>query len=195
MRRRRLWAAPGVLAAVALAGCGSSQTVSSSSVPRPAATTTATRTSAAPSASVPACTGSQLKLAYAGTEGATGHLELTLALRNVSAHKCGLRGYPAARLLDAGGHTLPMRASNGGGFFPDTLERPHLVVLDPGSDARYGVSFVTNNEYAGARLCLLATALMSRTPGATRWTRVALGGAGRPRIAPCGGRLVLSPVY
>jgi hypothetical protein len=67
-------------------------------------------------------------------------------------------------------------------------------VLKPGGRARFGVSFVTNNEFAGAHVCRTAAAAMSSAPGAAgHWWRLSLRGA--PRISPCGNQLVVSPVY
>jgi hypothetical protein len=68
-------------------------------------------------------------------------------------------------------------------------------MLQPGARARYGLSFATNNEYAGARHCSTAAALMSRAPGVAEWARVRVGQGVGPKIAPCGPQLVLSPVY
>ena len=91
MWRMHRWnAAAAALLTLALAGCGSSESHSSTSA------STAPHSAGAPHASV--CSGSQLTLSYAGTEGATGHLELHLAVRNTSQTACLVRGYPAARL-------------------------------------------------------------------------------------------------
>ena len=84
-----------LLAGLALAACGSSQSSSSASTAR-GGTTPKAQTSPAQAP----CAASQLRLSYVGTEGATGHLEVTLALHNASARPCTLRGYPSARLLD-----------------------------------------------------------------------------------------------
>jgi Protein of unknown function (DUF4232) len=178
-----------LLAGLALAACGSSQSTSSTSTARSGTTPKApTSTAQAP------CAASQLRLSYVGTEGATGHLEVTLALHNTSARPCTLRGYPSARLLDKGGAALPLTIKRGGGFFPDTQRRAGPVVLKPGGRARFGVSFITNNEFAGAHVCRTAAAAMSSAPGAAgHWWRLSLRGA--PRISPCGNQLVVSPVY
>jgi hypothetical protein len=187
------------LTALALGACGSSQTTSSSA---PAVSVPATQSSSsanhAKSASgepaADACAGTQLKLAYVGTEGATGHMEVTLALRNGSAQSCTLRGYPAARLLDGSGQPLPMQVKRGGGFFPDTLAAPAAVVLKPDARARFGLSFVTNNEFKGAHTCRTAATVMSLAPAAgAQWLRLSLHQA--PRISPCGDQIVLSPIY
>ena len=175
------------LLALALVGCGSSQTGSSTSTSTP-------RHSAGASHAAAGCRPSQLALSYAGTEGATGHMELTVAVRNTSQTACELRGYPGARLLNGTGRALPLRVARGHGFFPDTESAPRRVSLAPGERAHFGVSFVTNNEYKGARTCRTARAAMLSAPGSgTRWQRVSLRAA--PRITPCGDQLVVSPVH
>jgi Protein of unknown function (DUF4232) len=175
-------------AAVVMAGCGSSQRTSSTS-------STSSAQAAHPPAGPVNCAGAQLALSYAGTQGATGHLEVTLALRNISGHRCLVRGYPAARLLDRAGHPLPLHVSRGHGFFPDTLPAPRTVTLQPGTTAHFGISFVTNNEYARAHTCRTAATAMSAAPGpgGTHWQRVSLRSA--PRISPCGDQLVVSPIH
>lgn len=166
----------GLLAGLALAACGSSQSSSSSS--------SAKRPSAI------AC--AALKPAYAGTNGATGHLEVTFALRNVGTRACRIEGYPAARLLDAAGRRLEVAIRRGRGFFPDTLRGPRPVTLAPGARARFGLSFVTNNEYAGAHRCRTFVRAQVRVAGSA-WAAVSLRGA--PRLTACGTQMVLSPVY
>ena len=184
-RMHRWIAGAAVLTALALAGCGSSQTRSA--------------TSASPPRSVDAphttgCTGGQLALSYSGTEGATGHLELHVAVRNRSRTACLLRGYPGARLLNDAGRPLPLRVGRRDGFFPDTQAKPRAVALKPGASAHFGISLVTNNEYKGARVCRTAAAAMVTAPGSpSRWQRVSLRAG--PRIAPCGNHVVVSPIH
>ena len=185
-----------VLGALAIGACGSSQPPPSSS------TTAGTHRAASPHAAAPSpqpvplpCASARLRLTVVGTQGATGHLEVTFALRNASGPMCTLRGYPGSRLLNAAGHTIATRLKRGGGFFPDTMSPPSRVLLAPSSSARFGLSFVTNSEYAGAHRCVRATALESVPPGGTGALRVSLTGGGVPRITPCGSQLVTSPVY
>jgi hypothetical protein len=187
MWRMQRWIAGVVgLVGLVLAGCGSSQPHSSTS------------TQAAPhSAGAPhtvGCSGSQLTLSYAGTEGATGHLELHVAVRNGSQSPCLLRGYPSARLLNGAGRPLPLRVGRRDGFFPDTEARPRAVSLKPGASAHFGISLVTNNEYKGARVCRTAAAAMLSAPGSgTHWQRLSLRPG--PRVTPCGNQLVVSPIH
>jgi len=207
MAPRRRWAGVAtVVVALAgmggLTGCGSSRSSSSSASGGPrtgtqtgtrTGTGTGTRTTRAAAGPAP-CRGAQLATSYDGTQGATGHLELTLALRNVSAQPCRIEGYPGARLIDAAGRALPLRVQRGHGFFPDTQSPPAPIVLQPGATAHYGISFATNNEYAGAHVCRNAATALSAAPGpAARWERVSLRRG--VRITPCGGQLIVSPVH
>lgn len=174
----------GMLAVLVLAACGSSQTktTQSSSVPATSGKTANSR-----------CL--DLKPAYVSTEGATGHLEVTFSVRNVSRQTCRIAGYPSARLLDASGSALPMRLRHGHGFFPDTMRPPRPVVLAPGARARFGLSFVTNSEYAGARRCRTVARALAGMPGWSGSRSVTVSLHGAPRLRPCGDKLVVSPVY
>lgn len=174
--------------AATLAGCGSSHTSSRTT------TATASTNPTRPLAVIASCRAPQLAATYAGTDGATGHMELTIALRNVSTTACRLRGYPRAALLDGAGRRLPLHLSKGSGFFPDSRTSPQAIVLAPGRLAHFGIGFVTNNEYAHARICRTAVAAMAAAPGAQMaWRRVSLRRA--PRISPCGSRLTVSPIH
>jgi hypothetical protein len=177
------------------AGCGSSQTTSRSASPTTSQSTSQSASShAAGLAPIPGCHGSQLAATYAGTDGATGHLEVTIALRNTSPVACRLHGYPRAALLDATGRPLPLRLRRGSGFFPDARAKPRPVVVAPGVTAHFGIGLITNNEYARAHVCHTAAAAMAAAPAApVRWDRVSLRRA--PVIRPCGSTLTVSPVH
>jgi len=202
LRIRALLGTPVVLAALALTSCGSSQTTASSragsrasaSTPTSPATpaSSASSTSTGAAATAPECSSSQLRLAYAGTQGATGHLEVTFRFDNVSTRRCALRGHPNARLLGPTGKPLPMRVQWGDGFFPDIARTAGTVLVAPGGAARFGMSFAVNNEFAHAHVCRTAAAAMSTAPGDPRWLRVDLPAA--PVVRPCGDQLVVSPV-
>jgi hypothetical protein len=188
MQRRTAGAAALLALALALAGCGSSETSSSTS----ASASSAAQSAGAPQAAT-SCRPKQLTLSYAGTEGATGHMELTVSVRNTSQTACELHGYPSARLLNGAGRALPLRVARGHGFFPDTESVPRRVSLAPGQRAHVGISFVTNNEYKGAHVCRTAAAALLAAPGSGAWQRVSLRTA--PRISACGNQLVVSPVH
>ncbi len=189
-RSRRAGAVVPIAVAALVAGCGSSQTSSQT------ATSAASSPGSPPLGVIARCRGAQLAASYARTDGATGHMELTIALRNVSTTACRLRGYPRAALLDAAGRRLPLRVRQGSGFFPDSRGAPRPVVMAPGALAHFGIGLTTNNEYAHAHVCRTAAAAMAAPPGGAggiRWERVSLRRA--PRITPCGGTLTVSPVH
>lgn len=190
------WLAAAVLG-TAVAGCGGSMTSSTPAASRSGggAAGGAARSAGggtAAGAGTAGCAGSRLAVSYAGTQGATGHLELRLALHNRTRRACRIRGYPAARLVDRRGRVLPLHVHRGHGFFPDTLAPPRTVVVPPGASAHFGISFATNDEYAHARTCRRAAGVLSSVSG-SRWSRVSLSRA--PRVSPCGDRVFVSPVH
>ncbi len=130
MTLRRLTSLAAVLlAASALAACGSKTTAGTdtgggststgagtgaaqSSTSDAGTTTTADATTSTAAGTtttggMPACTAAMLKLAYLGGQGATGHGELGFSLTNTSGHSCHTYGYPGILFLDASGQPLP----------------------------------------------------------------------------------------
>lgn len=142
------------IAALTLAlasACGGSP--SSSTPPTPTATTpvatpsatpltpTPTPTPTAPSSPTPAairtCT-DNIRVIPGQTNGAAGHLTLTLVFNNVSTTPCRMRGYPGVALVNASGATVAnaartLRGMAGGE--PAGAVGPSYVVLAPGHSA------------------------------------------------------------
>ena len=174
------------LAALALAACGSSQTTSSPS---------------APTHDEPTCRPRR-------------HPGRRSRLRSVAA-EAGLRGHrgrdrppgadagaaqrveaPRARCADtrprgcstARGRPLPMRLDRRGRLLPRHAGHGRDGwSLAPGSRARYGLSFVTNNEYAGARRCISRRGVdVAGAGGVTMDTRHAEQRRAGPGSSPCG---------
>jgi hypothetical protein len=90
----------------------------------------------------PACRASQLEVGLLGFQGATGHTDMPLALRNRSGAACVLNGYPYVTVVDAGGRALaPVNGNEFRDTFFDQLpalpvlmlaETPPLPVVTPG---------------------------------------------------------------
>jgi hypothetical protein len=139
-----------------------------------------------------------LRLTYVGSEGATGHIQASFQLRNVSQKPCSLFGYPGAQMLDTKGKNVPTRVQRGGAFFADTRRPPRKVLLAPGRSARFVFGYSTNPEYGsgttGAPQSCPAAAKLEVTPPNT-YSRLAVTMSSRDNFAPCGGVLVAGPVY
>ncbi len=178
--RHKLWVAP-FFCAVSIAACGGSTAPSSTVAPR--------ALTPLPSG-VRGCSSRELALSYQRVGAAAGHVEATFELRNRSVRDCTLFGYPGVRLFDAAHRPLPTRLSDGNGFFPDTVLPPRLVRMKRGAVARFGVSYSDVG-----RACRAAATLEALPPNAEAALRVSLASRGGGRFAPCGGRLVVSPVY
>lgn len=87
-----------------------------------------------------ACSSSQLRPAVVSEQGATGHLQLVVALHNTSGSTCHLDGYPALQLLDGHGRAMPTKVVEGGTYdAPSYPARP--VTLSPAGVASFAVAF------------------------------------------------------
>jgi Protein of unknown function (DUF4232) len=202
----RLWLlAP--LAAVVIAGCGSGSSSNSATGSSGKGTSGATGTSAPAGTSSPStpqttvserCTPQQLRLAYLGSQGATGHIQASFQLRSVSQKPCTLFGYPGAQMLDTKGNNVPTRVQRGGAFFAETRRPPRKVLLAPGQSARFVLGYSINPEYGsgatGTPQPCPAAAKLEVTPPNT-YSRLVVSMSPRENFAPCGGVLVAGPVY
>ena len=135
-----------------------------------------------------------MRLAYLGSQGATGHIEASFQLRNASQKSCTLFGYPGAQMLGAKGNSLPTHLQRGGAFFADTRRPPRIVSLAPGQSARFAFGYSDNPEYGGGKPCLQAAQLEVTPPNTYSQLVISLP-SGPSSFAPCGGVLVTSPVY
>jgi hypothetical protein len=89
---------------------------------------------------VPACRLGQLRLGNGGKVSEKTEQETRiLVLRNASAQRCGLDGYPVVALLAAHGRVLPFRFRDHGDQML-TSASPHLVVLAAGGRAYFGIN-------------------------------------------------------
>ena len=140
------------LVLVAVGGCGSATTTSSSSVHSSGARGTGE------------CRASQLELTYLGGLGATGHGDLGFALRNRSARACHTSGYPRVRFLDRSGRPLPTHVTRStDDFFGHSPLRALSVA--PGSSVSFRLD-VSHGSGSPGR-CPTAAALRVMPPGDT----------------------------
>jgi hypothetical protein len=91
-------------------------------------------------ARVPACRPGQLRLQNGpGVSERTEQATLLFVVRNSSAARCELDGYPVVSLVTAHGRYLPFRYRDHGDQML-TSARPHAVVLAPGGRAYFGIN-------------------------------------------------------
>lgn len=113
---------------------------------------------------VPMCTTGQLALSYVNATGAAGSVARQYGLRNRSARRCRLSGYPKLQLLGATGR--PLRTIEGHaapGAFGIT---PRVMTVRPGAMAYFAVRYASATGYGGLA-CPIASALRVTPPGAT----------------------------
>lgn len=83
----------------------------------------------------PPCRAAQLEAAQVGQNGATGHLDTPITLRNRGTAACTLDGYADLRIVDSGGRVLAQAVgSTGRGTFFDSGS-PQPVLMQPGTPA------------------------------------------------------------
>jgi hypothetical protein len=176
-----------VLAALALAGCGSSggttsgsdaaNAASSSTQTSSAFTSTVTATAPATStttsaaAGTPPCVASMLTPALLGGEGATGHIELGFALKNTSSGPCHTYGYPGIEFLDANGQGLTTNTTRTTHDFFGALP---LAPLNVASGATVSFRVGTSDVTGSGPKCVTAHALQVIAPDDTATMKVQL---------------------
>lgn len=134
------------------------------------------------------CPGSAVTASVAGSSGAAGTIETTIAFRNASPDPCVLGGYPGAQLIDARGAQLPTTVVRGGNY-PFTSFAPSTVTLAPGGVAYFNVAS-SDVPVGGETSCPNATELLVTPPNAYAGVTVAA------TIVACGhGTLTVSPAF
>jgi len=127
-------------------------------------------------------------MVVAGSSGAAGTIEQTIALRNISSSTCVLGGYPGAQMLDAQGAQLPTTVVRGGAYSFTNLPRS-TVTLATGGVAYFNLGF--SDVPSGSEVtCPSAAQLIVTPPAAFDHGTLTVD------MAPCdNGTMVVSPVF
>lgn len=136
-----------------------------------------------------ACSGAMLRLTSDQADALDAKRVAGFTLRNLGPRPCRLEGYPAIVLRDrAGGAVSGVRleASEGGYF--TRPGPPAAVALAPGGRAVFEVAWNVGPPTATSPACVSADAMSVTAPGDATPLALALP------IAPCGGRLRVTPV-
>jgi hypothetical protein len=140
----------------------------------PGTTSTAAATTAAAAttgqASMPACTASMLALSEIGNQGATGHIEVGLALKNSSSGPCHTYGYPGVEFLGKSGAALPTKSTRTTTDFAGTIPLQKLVVA-PGDTVSFRMLF-EDSVGGGSAGCTTAYGVQVIPPDDTHTMRV-----------------------
>jgi hypothetical protein len=140
---------------------------------------------ASAAASLPRCRTNQLRLTAPSTwRVAAGSLLEPFTLTNVSSAACRVAGWPAVRLIDAAGRTIPTRSFRY--TYSEAAKAPfHAVMVRPGRAASFNY-FAADWNHVADRACPNAREVQIRLPGSRHWNSVAL------KLPACG-RLFIDP--
>jgi hypothetical protein len=180
----------------ALAACSSSSTSSTTSTSRPAPTTSSTTTSSttpssttsSTSAGTAGCVTAALSGSVAGSSGAAGTIEKTVALKSTASTTCVLGGYPGLLLLSSTGAALPTTVVRKGNYSFTSMS-PATVMLAPGQSAYFNIGY-SDVPVGSETQCPSSASVEVTPPNATDHLVIAA------TMAPCGGgTMVVSPVF
>lgn len=121
-----------------------------------------------------------------GGNGAAGTLEVTVGLKSSSPTPCVLGGYPGLQLLAANGSALPTTVIRKGNY-SFTAMAPTTVTLATGQSADFNMGY--SDVPTGNQSCPTASSMEVTPPNATDHLVVTA------TVAPCGGTVVVSPVF
>ncbi len=192
-----------LVTAILLGGAVLSACSSGSSTPPTtggaASTSRPTTTAAAPSTSSGAtttsgaagpvrCATTALSGSVAGSSGAAGTGETTVALKNTASAPCTLGGFPGLQMVSASGSLLPTNVVRTGNY-PFTAMPATTVTLAPGQSAYFNIGF-SDVPVGNETSCPVSQTLQVTPPNAL--DHLVLAAA----LGPCGGgTLVVSPVF
>ena len=188
-----------VAAGALLGACSSSS--SAPSTTRGSASTSAPSSTSAVSTTTPAksttttgvagparCATTALTGSVAGSSGAAGTIETTVALKSTGTVPCTLGGYPGLQMLSASGATLPTQVVRKGNY-SFTAMAPTTVTLAPGQSAYFNIGY-SDVPVGTETSCPTSSSLEVTPPNA--FDHLVLAAA----LGPCGGgTLVVSPVF
>jgi Protein of unknown function (DUF4232) len=153
-----------------------------------------TRTTTSPGSTTSVATGpvrcatTALTAAVAGSTGAAGTIETTVALTSTSGAPCVLSGYPGLLLQTASGSALPTVVVRKGSY-SFTAMAPTTVTLTHGGSAYFNIGY--SDVPVGTETTCPQSASVQVTPP-NAFDHLVMNAA----LAPCGGgTLVVSPVF
>lgn len=180
----------GILAACSSGSSSPTTTTAATPTSRSPVTTATTPASSSPTtaAGLARCATANLAGSIAGSSGAAGTIETTVALRNATTVPCTLGGYPGLQLIGSGGTALPTTVVRRGSY-SFTAMPPTTVTLGGGESAYFNIGY-SDVPVGGETSCPTSATLEVTPPNAFDHLVVTAA------LTPCGnGTLVVSPVF
>jgi uncharacterized protein DUF4232 len=137
-------------------------------------------------AAVPRCHTGRLYLTVSGSNGAAGHIAVTLRFRSVAPTGCSFYGFPGMQLVSATGQNLTTHLLWGTGSQLPSVPKKTILV-QPGG-AAYAV-FMYADVPTGNETCPVVGYYVVTPPNETTSIVVPAHGA-----TPCGGRISITPI-
>jgi hypothetical protein len=176
-------------------GSGQAATASTPATTTQTATTTSTTaqttTTTSNSGGVPvagsACTAADLTPAFLNSNGATGHVVLAFVLKNTGSASCHTYGYPGVGFLSKSGALLTTNATRTTADFAGHLPESDIT-LAPGQEASFRM--VTSDVGSSQSDCANAHGLQVIAPDDTATMKTSMPEA----ISFCDGKATVSPL-
>jgi hypothetical protein len=134
-----------------------------------------------------ACTSGELTPTYLGSNGATGNIVLSFAIRNRSAKACHTYGFPGVQFVARNGSSLTTSATRTTQDILGSTPESELV-LEPGQRASFRMVASDSGPGGGASGCVTAYAVQVIAPDDTVPMRVAIPGGtvecGKTGVSP-----------
>jgi len=195
MRAHRIVVATAVTA-LALSACAKNTTggfalptslpPSGSPTPSASASAAASPSTSASASAVPAtCALDQLAVTLGPVSGAAGSVGGLFILTNTSAQSCSLYGYPGMLLLNALGDPMTTHVIRGTSVVVPAVPKT-TVILPPGAQGSFLFGF--SDVPTGSQTCPTSASVEVTPPNLTDHATIAFA------MAPCGGRITVSPV-
>ncbi len=151
-----------------------------------ATTITVSRGPTAAASAAPRCHSGRLYVSVSGSNGAAGHIAITLRFRSVASAVCSFYGFPGMQLVSATGQNMTTRLLWGtGSQLPS--EPKKTILVKPGASAY--ATFIYADVPTGSETCPPVGYYLVTPPDETITIVVPANGA-----TPCGGRLSITPI-
>jgi hypothetical protein len=137
-------------------------------------------------ASAPRCHTGRLYVSVSGSNGAAGHIAITLRFRSLAPVACTFYGFPGLQLISATGQNLKTRLSWGTGSQLPSVPK-QTILVKPGGAAY--ATFMYADVPTGSETCPAVGYYLVTPPNETTSAVVPAKGA-----TPCGGRVSITPV-